>query len=131
MFLQPCFLRNADKELFAKLSILGYIPSYHSYDLSFAGKNLVCEFGTWHFTDSDNHPDYIDCGENVQLFLSIAALRDDTDVTQWFTDGIHWEVYKNDNKLDDNMIRLWKNYYGEEYVPHKATVNELIEKFKI
>lgn len=129
MFLQPCFLRNASKDLFVKLTILGYKPSYHSYDLNFGGKNLVCEFGTWHFTDSDNHPDYIDCGDNVQLFLSIASLRDDSDIIQWFTDGLHWEVFKEDKKIDDKDIFKWHEYFGKEYTPHKATVEELLDKF--
>ncbi len=32
----------------------------------------------------------VDCGTNEDLFLAIAALRDDTDKYQWFTDGDKW-----------------------------------------
>lgn len=67
---------------------------------------------------------FLDCGDNESLFLAIAALRNDTDKHQWFTDGYHWE------KCPDEVayIYAWINRY--EYSPHKATVEELIEHFK-
>lgn len=70
----------------------------------------------------------IDCGANEELFLAIAALRDDTDKYQWFTDGDKWIMcpaikfssYWVYNDIDVNIDTV-----------HKATVNELIEHFKI
>ena len=70
----------------------------------------------------------IDCGTNEELFLAIAALRDDTDKNQWFTDGDKWilcpeikfSTYWVYNDIDVNIDTV-----------HKATVNELIEHFKI
>lgn len=73
------------------------------------------------------HPeetDSIDCGTNENLFLAIAALRDDTDRKQWFTDGYHWEICPDEVAY----INAWIDRYG--YSPHKATVEELIEHFK-
>lgn len=70
----------------------------------------------------------IDCRVNHKLFLALAALRDDSDKFQWLTDGIHWE-FCTEPKLDENLIRKWKNYYGEQYIPHKASVEELLVKF--
>ncbi|WP_368117779.1 hypothetical protein [Bacteroides sp. 2201st1_D9_2201SCRN_220225] len=68
----------------------------------------------------------IDCGMNEELFLAIAALRDDTDKYQWFTDGNKWilcpEIKFSTywvNDIDVNLDAI-----------HKATVNELIEHFK-
>lgn len=69
----------------------------------------------------------IDCGMNEELFLAIAALRDDTDKYQWFTDGDKWilcpeikfSTYWAYNDVDINTDTI-----------HKATVNELIEHFK-
>ncbi len=69
----------------------------------------------------------VDCGTNEELFLAIAALRNDTDKNQWFTDGDKWilcpeikfSTYWVYNDVDVNLD-----------VIHKATVNELIEHFK-
>ncbi len=69
----------------------------------------------------------IDCGMNEELFLAIAALRDDTDKYQWFTDGDKWiqcseirfSTYWAYNDVDINTDTI-----------HKATVNELVEHFK-
>ena len=69
----------------------------------------------------------VDCGANEELFLAIAALRDDTDKNQWFTDGDKWilcpeikfSTYWVYNDIDVNIDTV-----------HKATVDELIEYFK-
>lgn len=75
----------------------------------------------------------IDCGTNELLFLAIAALRDDTDKNQWF-------VYPNENiwficnDYDINYVREYIRdsvQYAWFHCSHKATVNELIEHFKI
>ena len=77
------------------------------------------------------HPDEtdsVDCGTNEELFLAIAAFRDDTDKFQWFTDGDKWilcpeikfSTYWVYNDIDVNLDAI-----------HKATVNELIEHFKV
>ena len=74
----------------------------------------------------------IDCGTNEELFLAIAALRDDTNYMQWFvctsdykeSDGKEWKVGDFDLNTCpddfDNILPHWR----------KATVNELIEHFK-
>lgn len=79
MFTQPCFIRNARKELAFNVAALGYVTMYMVFRNNIEGNHLVLEGDTWHFTDSDNHPHCIDCGTNEDLFLAIASLRDDTD----------------------------------------------------
>lgn len=61
----------------------------------------------------------IDCGTNEELFLALAALRDDTDKFQWFIspEGI-WAYNKNNDSI--SVSPKWR----------KATVYELIEHFK-
>ena len=56
--------------------------------------------------------------DEEELFLAIPALRDDTDKYQWFTDGDLWF------KCGDEVCNEGRKI-------HKATVNELIEHFKI
>lgn len=74
------------------------------------------------------HPeetDAIDCGTNEDLFLALAALREDNDYMQWFIDkadpyktwyicGLH---QKNECRQNVKSCR-------------KATVEEIIEHFK-
>lgn len=75
------------------------------------------------------HPDEtdsIDCGTNEELFLALAALRDDVDTYQWFTDGKEWfqcQYLKAGMHYQDKPEILFEKW-------HKATVNELIEHFK-
>lgn len=57
--------------------------------------------------------------ESEELFLALAALRDDTAKFQWFTDGEDvWE--KSDSDLPSKYIQL---------NGHKATVDELLKFF--
>lgn len=122
MFTQKCLLRNvgeAKMHVMLELTNLGYLPMYVKFENNVGGNNVVCEGQTWHCTDSDNKPYCIDCGENIYLFLAIAALRDDTNYKQWFTDGNIWELN------NDNLPSRYMQLNG-----HKATVEELIEHFK-
>nr|DAY89685.1 MAG TPA: hypothetical protein [Caudoviricetes sp.] len=74
----------------------------------------------------------IDCGTNEDLFLAIAALRDDTDNNQMFINGKgDWGICRDGS--DGGLEGL--DFYGmpndlnvDNY--HKATVEELIEHFK-
>lgn len=135
MFTQSCFIRNANKDLIYNIMALGYKAMYMTWRNNIEGNNLVLEYNTWHFTDSDNHPNSIDCGTNEDLFLAMAALRDDTDKNQWFvydnTDyadeqeqEIAFFICKQDSIKDEMCIN---SMYAD---CHKATVKELIEYFK-
>lgn len=75
---------------------------------------------------------FIDCGTNEELFLAIAALRDDTDDSQWF-------VYPPENSwficVDDDINYARENIRESVqaawfHCSHKATVEELIKHFK-
>lgn len=73
-----------------------------------------------------------DCGTNEELFLAIAALRDDTDNNQLFTNGKgDWGIYRDgsDGGLSGMDFYGMPNDFNLSYY-HKATVNELIEHFK-
>lgn len=136
MFTKPCFIRKNTSELQSKLEYLGYKSCADTNDKC----NAICTF------TRDNKPEYmtfevdddfeinikndypfIDCDTNEELFLAIAALRDDTDKNQWFTDGDNWYLC-DCNKFSDywffNDITINFNTI------HKATVEELIEHFK-
>lgn len=147
VFTTAAFIRRNTPELRKKLEELGYVknspiwtdncsiiwayqypekgfdtPNYviaDSFDIPFDKHSRLCG-------------KFIDCGTNEELFLAIAALRDDTNYMQWFVctsdykefDGKEWKVgdFDLNTCLDDfnNILPNWR----------KATVNELIQHFK-
>ena len=68
--------------------------------------------------------------------MAIAALRDDTDENQWFTDGKDW-AYRLRPSYCAPCVTIYKTL-AFDHIPedfkmenyHKATVEELIEHFK-
>ena len=79
----------------------------------------------------------IDCGDNEELFLALAALRDDSNENQWFiaTNTMWDENYNGEITVyyEEGDWLLWDNYSFMEDMPsdfRKATVEEIIEHFK-
>lgn len=144
MFTQDCFLRNVPENIKFSVAVnlmkIGYEPMYMNYANNIGGKNMVCEMQTWHYTDSDNKPDAIDCGTNEELFYAIAALNDETDKHQWFF-STGWSDFDG-KPLPDKWIKCdqdslekfaFVNNSPNSYsrtMWKKATVDELIEHFK-
>lgn len=121
-FTTPCFIRNNTEALRKKLEELGYkMLSPIEYD------NLECSDNWVNDIKSLNDCNGINCGFNEELFLAIAALRDDTDKYQWFTDGDKWILCPK-----TKFSTYWVYYHIDVNTDtiHKATVNELIEHFK-
>ena len=133
MFTTPCYVNKNSEFIINFLEKLGYKKSNITPDQC---KNLCC------FTTGDSEPFYtncdnydvteilcnkkvIDCANNFYLFCALAALRDDSDYKQWFTDGYHWENCPEE-KAD---LYSWESYY--KTTPHKASVEELTEYFTI
>ena len=86
MFTQNCYIRiEKDFSLIHKVSMMGYKPMFLDYKYNLMGKNLVLEHGTWHYTDSTNHPGAIDCGTNREMLLRFASMNDENDKDQYFT----------------------------------------------
>ena len=141
-FIQPCFIRKNTPELRKKLEELGYKPFgsvKYEWDTGWglSTDNRLGEFESFDNNGLENiikceSPDYedsIDCGDNEELFIALAALRDDSDINQYFI-------------CDKVSFTLGKTYYPDDYLYyqydeffdkqnwHKATVEELIEHFK-
>ena len=132
MFTQPCFIRKNTSELREKLHSIGYDVSD---SLNLMGDYIKCYNGSvecilrpFDFKEKEELDRYIDCGENEDLFLAIAALRDDSNEHQWFI----WD--KEEGEKDNS--NKWKLYDNNPdwswwiFEVHKATVEELIEHFK-
>lgn len=141
MFTTRCFIRKNTPELQDKLKKLGYHICccckfkdniwLHNFISDEHDRYEIHGLGAWDVEDNQEevlnlflignaeHPNpAIDCGENIDLFLAIASLRDDTDKYQWFTDGNITEMSTED---------LPSKYMMME--GHKCTVEELIKIF--
>lgn len=142
MFTQPCFINKNTKELKYALKDLGYKDdtniwctksrktyAYH-YPFSSAiflnADSLDIPFAK----GSSLRGKFIDCGDNEDLFLAIAAMNDENDYMQWFVcdDGV--SMFRIDQK------RFSADKFVHEYMTgwdttgyRKATVKELIEEF--
>ena len=170
-FIQPCFIRKNTPELKKKLEELGYKPFgsvKYEWDTGWglSTDNRLGEFESFDNNGLENiikceSPDYedsIDCGTNEELFLALAALRNDSDYMQWFVvpktrtkqmsgcfgqtigmDGhykeiVGYEWYRHENKdnaLTEKLNAMLQMEVDDiEFLPHKATVEEIIEYFR-
>ena len=137
-FTTPCFIRKNTPELRKKLEELGYVknspiwtdncsiiwayqypvkgfdtPNYviaNSFDIPFDKHSLLCG-------------EFIDCGTNEELFLAIAALRDDTSNNQYWIFDEDFYKWKKGDFIIGRFGRC-------SCYCHVATVEELIEHFK-
>lgn len=145
-FTTQCFIRKNTPELRKKLEELGYeilnsgntTLDAHNYDGNGShksieeGRAIITSYGNLYGVIYDidivTKKGRIDCGTNEELFLAIATLRDDTDKYQWFTDGDKWILCPK-----TKFSTYWVYYHIDVNTDtvHKATVNELIEHFKI
>lgn len=134
-FIQPCFIRKNIPELRKRLEELGY---KYSTPNGIKSNNIVvslgCVFDIYPIdTIKRGFNNCIDCGTNEELFLALAASRDDFDENQWFVMDV--EVY---NHISKGEWFLSTNPQGGKHVGtqieplycHKATVKEIIEHFK-
>lgn len=127
-FTTSCFIRKNTEELRKKLEDIGYknAGSSNHHDIIYTDDEHGVYFTTFASNITDDEVAY-DCKYNRTLFLAIAALRDDTDNNQWFTDENKWiqcpdikfSTYWTYNNIDINLDTI-----------HKATVEELINHFK-
>ena len=142
MFTTPCFIRKNTSELRKKLEELGYNrhPSYGDN-----GQYLYLNRGFYHTNVvgySEEIERMIDCGTNEELFLVLAALRDNTPIGSWY--------WFNSKLIKCETLELENLFFnGAQYLPkcrdvnnpmicfcvdekllRKATINEIIEHFK-
>ena len=154
-FIQPCFIRKNTPELRKKLEELGYKPFgsvKYEWDTGWglSTDNRLGEFESFDNNGLENiikcePPDYedsIDCGTNEDLFLTLAALRDDTLINNFY--WFNHRLVKCEDKTEkhtflNGFIPLLKCrcvddpnicFGVEEDFLKKATVEEIIEHFK-
>ena len=118
MFTHRCFIRKNTEELRDKLRSLGYVICTCA-TMDSLSDGLYTFNGVVHSWFSDSKPtDSVDCFDNEELFLAVAAVRDDSEADQYYTDGRIWE------KTIYNEPSIHMKAYG-----WKATLSELLKHF--
>lgn len=126
MFTNACFVRKNTEELRDRLEGLFGIKCLYREP---GGKFLVAMESYYTIEKVLNiYPEdnAIDCGTDEDLFSAIAAVRDDTDKYQYFTNGKAWKTCFQDTA----NFALEMNHNDPTEKWHKATVKELINHFK-
>lgn len=144
-FTTQCFIHKNTANIRNRLKELGYYCNpylgWHNLFTCVFGIKSVYSLDDYHTNGLKEIDGLIDCGTNEELFLAIAALRDDSNYMQWFiTDSILSVSYDdsigNDHyfKEPKGIMFFWdKNWDNATIISgryHKATVDELIEHFK-
>lgn len=127
-FNTPCFVRVEDaekrKELIAWLNRLGY-KVYDWYWGQYI-RVIRCWTTPKGISKAVGYPckqvrkTDIDCGSNIELFKALAAMNDENDREQWFTDGARWYMCQSK--------KVHPDYKALGY--RKATTEEIIERYK-
>lgn len=152
-FTTPCFIRKNDPELRKKLEELGYkiinsggtTLDAHNFDGRGHHKHIdegtaiITSYGGYYgvvyVADDVTNKGRIDCGTNESLFLALAALREDNDYMQFFTNGEEFILCDKKSWLDGKIPDLIHKrdlsiaVVSMLYNYHKATVEEIIEHF--
>lgn len=142
-FTTPCFIRKNTAELRKKLEELGYKLNNGKAWGRFLVTFRIEETNEWKYVaspewDLQNNPDIdvsIDCGTNEDLFLALAALSEDNDYMQWFTDGTDFILCDRYDWVDMYSVLCSGLSNAKDRVKEldkfqKATAEELIEHFK-
>lgn len=133
-FTTPCFIHKNTEELRKKLEEFGYlfIPNgWNEWSIPIENcEYLLCDTDTYqgyyisYYTGKVCKPNFgIDCMENEELFLAIAAKRDDTSDNQYWVFDEDFHKWKKGDFVIGRFGRC-------SCYCHVATVEELIEHFK-
>lgn len=104
-FTSRCAIHDSNPRIWRKLIHFGLHPNACSPKMASRNKDnefcVVVERGSFYCVKEKNLSDYIfDCEDNEDLFFALAALRDDSDINQWF-------IYDNRDWNDEDPQRFW------------------------
>lgn len=141
-FTTPCFIRKNTANIRNRLKELGYYCNpylgWNNLFTSIFGPTSIYSLDDDDINGLKEIYDFIDCGTNEELFLAIAALRDDSNYMQWFiTDSIlsvsYCDSIGNDHYFTEpkGIMFFWDENWDNATIIsgryHKATVDELIK----
>ena len=144
-FTTQCFICKNTTSIRNRLKELGYYCNpylgWHNLFTCVFGINSVYSLDDYGKNGLKGIDGLIDCGANEELFLAIAALRDDSNYMQWFIADSILSVSYGDSIGNDHyftelkgIMFFWDENWDNATIIsgryHKATVDELIEHFK-
>lgn len=141
MFTTKCFIRKNTPELRGKLKKMGYRFCRCAEETT--AVYLMAGHGDIHAVHDESVDIFedevksgtcklVDCGDNEQLFIAIAAMRDDTDKDQLFTNGIDWAIKREAARNLGLPGFEYLSFPRDVNTPlHKATIEEIMEQFKM
>ena len=122
MFTQRCFIRKNNPRI--RLSLIEFgknaLSPYYLSCLVSSEENFYSVCNEEEYLENMFLNGFIDCGTNEELFLAIAALRNDLDRFQWFVDDFDDSIWQKSEWNNANFTKA-----------HKATVEELIKHFTV
>jgi len=90
-----------------------------------------------HPSKQSRHYNAIDCGTNEEMFIAMAAIRNDNDKYQWFicledclnldiepTNKGSWQFNDRYDKLPVRLRKIWKKATMKEIVKHYGSKNQ-------
>jgi hypothetical protein len=117
----PCAL--FEDSVWLHTSFLTDEPTVHGIgfvDEEYTGRKTIQEeLDFFLYENSKSQNPWIDCGDNEELFITLAEYKDGTAKNQWFVADNIWVKCSND--IPDKYIQL---------NGHKATPEEIIKHFK-
>jgi hypothetical protein len=139
-FTTPCFVRVEDAE--KRDELLDWLQDI-GYDLYQSARSLNYPILCCNMIDDEPGNVYgeyaeeltglcgifaYDCGENIELFKALAAMNDENDREQWFTDTADDFCLCSSDRWSDE----WQKENFEKYYCYwrKATAEEIIGHFK-
>lgn len=141
MFTTKCFIRMNTPELRSKLKDMGYRVCRCTEETT--AVYLMAGHGDIHAVHDESVDIFedevksgtcklIDCGDNEFLFIALAAMRDDTDKDQLFTNGIDWAIKREAARNLGLPGFEYLSFPRDVNTPlHKATREEIMEQFKM
>ena len=141
MFTTKCFIRKNTPELRGKLKKMGYRVCRCTGEAT--AVYLMAGHGDIHAVHDESVDIFedevksgtcklIDCMDNEFLFLALAAMRDDTDNDQLFTNGIDWAIKREAARNLGLPGFEYLSFPRDINTPlHKATIEEIMEQFKM
>ena len=141
MLTTKCFIRMNTPELRSKLKDMGYRVCRCTEETT--AVYLMAGHGDIHAVHDESVDIFedevksgtcklIDCGDNEFLFIALAAMRDDTDKDQLFTNGIDWAIKREAARNLGLPGFEYLSFPRDVNTPlHKATREEIMEQFKM
>lgn len=123
-FTTAAFIRRNTPEIRKKLEELGYKKYGNPFQITDGSKLITTIDGEYVPYNVPLDDSFIDCGSNEELFLAIAALRDDTSANQYWVFDQDFPPHYQKGDFTIGHFHRCSCYC------HKASVEELMEHFK-